>query len=393
MDEPKVKSDPKEKKKKKSTWGKPTKNENSDNRESLQRLIGGTLTLFLTIVIIASGFLIPTVAAPYIDSYNNRYVQLPEPTESTTLTPIPREPVILTPWNIYDVSLLRQLNEEEQTKLDASGSIDFLIAVMRDHGLQPVQEESYYRNKILADFRCLESQVQGGPRFFILYGEDMNEDNTADVRCAVDYDGKIISLLLLSAEWNEVDLRQPIDVTGNATEAEVEGEGTQTGDTPDGTGDAGEAQGQGNDGQSVGETGTGTGTNPGSTPQTPGGAALTRPASNDGWIWAFSYATSREAYLFSQTDVFNAFRQLDFYYENIYGFGFKSLIPGATTEPEVLPNDPLRSEIGAPIEYLSAEHRLHIYRLASGVQLILYIDPVSQHCVGFNIEQYNPAGS
>ncbi|HBT95794.1 MAG TPA: hypothetical protein DEB24_06825, partial [Coriobacteriia bacterium] len=346
--DPKAKGVPKEKKKK-LAWGKPAKNEKSDSRESTQRLIGGILTLFLTIVIIASGFLIPTIAAPYIDSYNDHYVQLPEPTDSTTLTPIPREPVTLTPWNIYDVSRLRQLNEEEQTKLDASGSIDFLIAVMRDHGMQFAQEERYYRGKILSDFRCLEPHVQGGPRFFILYSEDLNEDGAADVRCAVDYDGKIIWLLLLSAEWNTVILTEPIDVTGGTSGAgatggvEVGGDPGATGNDTGTTGTAGANQGAG-DTENAESTGmgadTGTGTNQGAGTQTPGSSSLMQPNSNDGWIWAFSYATSREAYLFSQTDVFNAFRQLDFYYEGVYGVGFNSLIPGASSEPEVLPNDP-----------------------------------------------------
>ncbi len=407
MDEKKVKT-------KKKSWGKPVKSEKQDGKELAQRLLGGGMTLVLTAVIIAAGFALPSYIYPYVDSFNNDFVQLENLPESTKRTTRQANEPIVYPWNTYDVTRLRSLYEDEVSKLSASGAVHFLISIMRDRGFPISQNENFYESKILADFQCLEPQVPGEPRFFVLYSEDLNADNTADFRCACDYDGKIIDWRLLSSEWESVRLTAPIDISSaqtgnvgdsgstNATEGESdpdagyesEGVGTANNDSDPTGGNQGGDQDE--SGGEVSETDTAENdSGPEGQGTTSSSNSITiYPNDEDRSIWSFSYSISREAYLFNQRDIFSAVRQLDIFYERKYLYQFNLLLPSQLSRDESIPNDALYSGLDTP-DYLPFEdqYRLHIYRLSNGAQLILYINPITQACFGFNIQQYNPTAS
>jgi hypothetical protein len=386
---------------KKKFWGKPSKPEKQEGKELAYRLLGGGLTLILSAAIIAIGFALPGLIYPYIDSYNNSFVQLSRPTESTPALAPPEEPILLPPWDTYKESRLSTLSDEELSKLEASGAADYLISVMRDRGMRMPQNTSYYQNKILNDFRRLDPEVAGDPRFFVLYAEDLNTDGTSDFRCAFDYDGKLITWNLLSSEWENVQLNAPIAIMdassnsageGTANEAsnlsEPDGSGAESDPPTDNNEATNEEDPNGTSPQDPDNDTTNNSSN-GSNSNNPPPSSIMRPVGEEMSLWAFSYATSREAHNYNQMDVFNAFRQLDIYYALRYSYSFDKLLPNPLTEPEVFPKDPLYA-LSTPDYYTTEEYRLKIYRLGTGAKLILYINRSNDNCVGFNLQQYNP---
>ncbi|MDR1184787.1 MAG: hypothetical protein LBK67_08325, partial [Coriobacteriales bacterium] len=307
------------------TWGgSSTAVDRQDRDVRGHSLLGNLLTLLFTGVIIAGGFLLPTLLYPYLDPYRNDMVQLAHSSESALSEHIFEEPVTLYPWNLYEEDRLRSLSSAERELLEARGVPSFIAATLRDHGLQMDLDESSYHTQIINSFRYLEPRDEIEPGCFVLVDADIDADGQADLRCAADPTGNIISLLLVQEQWDSVQIEAPIGVaiappesdgtpeesmteaqdTENPTEETGEGEGTAT--EPEDT------QGEGVDTRDT-ETGLGPEDTQNETDVTTGAAQTIEymPVEEDRYLWAFSYVASREAKAINQQELFSAFRQLE----------------------------------------------------------------------------------
>jgi hypothetical protein len=409
-------------------WGKPPNApDRQDRTERRHHVISNLLTLLISGVIIAGGFLLPTLLYPYLNRYINETVQLTHPSEETIAGHVFEEPVTLYPWDLYDENLLRPLTGAERSLLEEKGVPDFLISILRDHGMEVNAEtdESGYRTNIINSFRFLEPRDSADRSCFVLADTDINADGQADLRCAVNLEGNIISLLFASREWDTVHVKTPIGVPflmpddeqteGEQSEGEELEDATTETETTDPTegSDAGETNadiGPGEEGSTEGAPGEGdeetTGEDGTETTETPGntGAADATDATQDGegtlaqskvehppveedqYLWSFAYTASREAKVIGQEDLFLAFRQLELVYEYRYGYSYTMLLPVLPAEPELLPDIEYLSL--TPRVFATEEYLLYIYDLPNGERLILYLDPTSLRCMGFNLLRY-----
>jgi hypothetical protein len=386
-------------------------------------ILGNLLTLLVAGVIIAGGFLLPTLLYPYIDRYRGEVIPLASPSEGTIAEHVFEEPVTLYPWNLYREDRLRPLSSAERSLLEDRGIPSFLIATLRDHGMPPAPGEDSYHTQIINSFRYLDPQDSAERGCFVLIDADIDEDNQADIRCAVDLEGDLISLLFISDRWNAVQVKAPIGVPATpppgenaegapqgeaATEgspedsstdssADTEGGGTEAAEG--GTGASTEPGAADAEGTTNGPAGAGTGAGgDGTTPAGEGDSAATAegstaptaieplPVGEDQYLWSFIYATAREARIINQSELFLAFRQLELGYENRYGYPYTRLLPIQPASPENLPEvKPLSL---TPTPFATADYLLYIYDLPTGERLILYLDPLSRHCLGFNLLYY-----
>jgi hypothetical protein len=393
------------------SWGKPsTATDRQDHSERGYHLLSNLLTLLLTGIIIAGGFLLPTLLYPYLDFYHNDTVQLARPSESTIAEHIFAEPVTLYPWNLYDEDRLRLLSSTERELLETKGIPSFIVATLRDHGLSANPDESSYRAQIISSFRYLEPRDAIEPGCFVLVDADIDGDERADLRCAVDPAGSIISLLLISERWDSVQIEAPIGVAvapleGDETPGETmaEAQDEQTALEGGGEGKNAEAEGgEANAGSTGAEGAAGTeGTEGAESEGAESGITGTEtttetgiaqpvveylPVEEDQYLWSFAYATSREAKAINQQELFFAFRQLELSYEYRYSYPFITLLPLQPAKPEELPEiayTPLTPTVFATGEYL-----LYIYELPSDERLILYLNPNTLRCKGFNLMRY-----
>jgi hypothetical protein len=402
-----------------NTWGKPPaafeKQEHSERRYSV---MSNLMTLLFTGLIIAGGFLLPTLLYPYLDLYRDDTFHLARPSDNALAGHVFNEPAAIYPWNIYESEerSLRSLSTTERDLLDIRGIPDFLLATLRDHGLQAEEDEGGLRARILNAFRYLEPNNGIDPGCFVL-GEagslDIDGDERADLRCAVDSNGNVISLIFTSSQWESVQIEAPIGVAGlpptsmeqtTETPAADEGEGTGgaagegEGEGAGGTGGAGAggtegeegAEGTGADG-AEGAEGT---TETPAADDTGGADANTAtqpriehlPVEEDRDLWSFVYATAREAQIIGQTELFSAFRQLELTYEYRYGYPFTALLPVQPAEPEELPE--VTYVALTPSALMTEDYLLSIYDLPSGERLVLYLNPSNLHCMGFNLLRY-----
>ncbi|MDR0350215.1 MAG: hypothetical protein LBH64_01535 [Coriobacteriales bacterium] len=402
----------------KKQQNKPTAAGGQPNRDTRRHNVtSNLLTLLLSVLIIVGGVLLPTLLYPYLDPYRNETVQLAHPPEETISQHVFDEPVTLYPWNLYAEDRVKPLSNADRSLLESRGVPDFLIAILRDHGMPELLDENgdildkaSQRAQIINSFRYLESQNDIEPGCYVLVDADIDGDGEADLRCAADLGGNIISLLIVSRQWDSLTIEAPIGIpTEPSTEEEAdggepEGEGTEA--ETDGTAadeadqEAGEAAAPADDttngtagnatvGTNGDETEGGTGDEAGDgteTQATDPTVDYTPPLQEDEYLWSFIYATAREAKTIEQQELFLAFRQLELTYETRYGYPYTVLLPIQPTEPEVLPE--VESESLTPTVFVTGDYLLYIFDLPSGERLILYLDPRTSHCLGFNLLRY-----
>ncbi len=328
--------------KNKDLWDDAKSSEKSESKETGHNVFSIIVTVALTAVIIAAGFMLPTLLYPYLDSYSDNLTVLVSPEDDTISSHVFEKPVTLYPWDIIDGSQLRGLTTYEMDTLQQSGVAELLVSNMQLRGMQQESDPNEYIQRILNDFRCLESSGSSEPGCFVLVDEDIDLDGEPDVRCAVDFDGTLISLLFVSQTWASLDITAPIAVS---TE--------QTGETAG----AGGAEG--------------------------GGEMPTRPSQEEENIWLFSYVISREALVVGQMEVFSVFRQLDLKYEERFKYPFINLISAASGIIEGLPEIELMTM--TTHQLVTENYDLRIYDFSDGTRLILYINPSNQYCDGFNL--------
>jgi hypothetical protein len=423
--------------KKKSVWRKPpTGNDKagSDRQEHRERrydILSNLLTLLLTGIIIAGGILLPNLLYPYLDRYRDETVQLEGPSEGAIAAYTFDEPVSLYPWNLYEEQRLRALTSTERDLLDERGIPDFLIATLRDHGMDIPSDNPdawSYRAQILGSFRYLQPDDSAEPGCYVLYDADIDAEGQPDLRCAVDLQANIISLLFVSDNLSALEVGAPLgsapgaatgDAAGtaaagaadgrqapDATQEQESARGATAGnptDTANGdsenTGGTPAAEIEGETGitgtgettqtDDAAETGgaTGTGTNPevevivGSDTQ-----PEYQPPEEERYLWSFAYATAREAQAFNQPSLMRAFRQLEYTYENRWGYPYTTLLATPPTESETgFPGDEY-TPLLPPTPFKTTDYLLNIYNLSDGNHLILYLDPETSHCMGFNLQ-------
>jgi hypothetical protein len=358
-------------------------------------LLSNLLTLLFTGIIIVGGFLLPTLLYPYLDPYRDDTVQLARPSENAISEHIFEEPVTLYPWNLYEEDRLRSLSSAERELLEARGIPGFIAATLRDHGLQMDLDENSYHTQIINSFRYLEPRDEMEPGCFVLVDADIDADGQADLRCAADPTGNIISLLLVWEQWDSVRIEAPIgvaiappandDTAGESTTETPNTENTVEGETE---GETAETEGESTEGETPEAEGTET-----ETEATPNGTDVAtettqtvieyRPVEEDRYLWAFSYVISREAKVVNQQELFSAFRQLELNYEYRYGYPFTMLLPVQPAEPEELPE--ITYTALTPTIFATGDYLLYIYDLPDNERLILYLNPDTLHCRGFNL--------
>jgi len=396
-----------------SRWGKlpdRTKVERRERQESRFSILSNIVTLLLTCVIIVGGFLLPTLLYPYLSLYHDDLVQLPEPASGT---PTFTGPIVLHPWNLYDEENLQPLNYAMRELLEIRGVPQWLLAVMKDCGMETPEDDSVYHSLIVDSFYYLELHDSAEPGYYYLVDFDLNGDGIPDFRCAVDSYGNLVSFVFSSNAFDSTNIQSPVGMP--LPEASVDKEngnsaltpGTDSQDTDGATqggtspGDPG--AGQANQGQDGNVNGNNTvADNPENNPNNPPeknpnnptennpnnppekNPALGRPPSPDDLnIWSFAYVVSREAQLVRQTTLFRIFRQIDFVYETRYSYPFTMLFPVQSPDEEDLPE----------IEYISLEmqtlksdqYLFHIYYFPSGEILVLYLHPATLKCMGFSL--------
>ena len=422
-----------------SAWGKPPGSDKHERKEKQLSVVYNLMTLLFAALIIAGGFMLPTLMYPVLDFYRTDLVQLAEPSSDPPSKHYFEDPVSLYPWNLYNDNDLRSLTVAERELLDQRGIPNFLIATIRDHGMLLPADTAPYRSQILNAFRCLEPSSSDDSPCFVLMDADFDGNGTPDLQCAVDISGNIISLIFVSNEWDTVQLVTPIiDPAAVAAAAQAAAENQADGGDagtggPDGTGGGtGATDGgttpdavAGPDGSTLGTTvpdagspdaaaqppdaaggtnpdvtgggtgganGTGGGTTGGGANNTGAGTDTStgeyRPLEEEENLWSFAYATSREANLVNQSELFTAFRQLDLNFENRFGYPYANLLPTQIKLPEGLPEVQFTQISPNPLSY--GDYLLYIYNLSNDEWLILYINPSTMRCMGFNLMNNAP---
>ncbi|MDR2492804.1 MAG: hypothetical protein LBD25_05040 [Coriobacteriales bacterium] len=393
-----------------SSWGKPQDGALEGRARQRRRhdVLATLLTFFLAVCVIVAGFLVPTLVFPSMDRFGGQTVSLEPLVMASTAVHVFEKQVTLYPWEFYDAGRCRPLYVDERSLLVERNIPGFLLTALRDHGVVPTESESGLRSMILERFRYLETGSAEAGGCFVLILRDAS-DPDGGLLCAVDLSGNIVSLLFASDNWENVRLDAlvtplesqalPDDDPGHAEES--------TTPSP--------AQGF-NPGDEAGNTGTALAASQTEQPETtatgqggPDAPAAADPQAGAGSIlflsgtdlsqWAFAYATAREAQVFQQMPVARAFRLLELNLEKRFGYRFEDLLEGdplyAPELPDMiqltyhdLPSPSLfYTRIPATV-FESTEYLLniYIYKLPNNTMLILYSDPLTESCVGFELQ-------
>ena len=383
-----------------SLWGNPASSDKADSKQARRNIQSGIITLLLTAVIITGGLGLPTMLNPLLDTYSNRLVPLDGSAVDMT-GHLFDELVALYPWDIYDETPARTLTSYEMLTLEQSGIADLLLNIMELRGIQLEGDLSDQQERILSEFRCLEPTDASQIGCFVLVDSDIDMDGLPDVRAAVDFSGKIISMLFFSDTWPALALSDPIivvtddsqelldddDKIDEITGAEgtdvlaANGDGTAT-NTGAATGiDAGPEAGV----EAGAEAGLETGLEAGGVGDitSPATQVDYRPLQEEESIWLFSYVMSRQALNVGQMDVFSTFRQLELSHEARFGYPFINLIVPDTGIEENLPDIELLDF--STDDLTTGSYLLRVFDFSNRTRLVLYINPGTQACDGFNL--------
>jgi hypothetical protein len=343
------------------------------------------VTVVLAALIIIGGFVSPSLFYPLIDSYQNETVVLATAEDTDVSQHVFEEAVSLYPWNLYATEQLRPLSGFERDFLLERQVPQFLFSVMAARGMNvallptPPQPSA-----VAAAFDFLITDTNSGQGCYVLDAGDFNGDGAADLRCAVDEDGNVITLVLLSGSW-------PVP------EPEVGAEGVE----PTSSAASGESDTAASEVATVPESR--------SVESLPGGQDLA--------AWEFVDLLVGSARNSGQLKVEAAVTQLDAGFAERYGYPYTSLRAPASTETneptnqaatDIQPADD--TELSAtpaqeataldrekqsqrlpafsptPLVYATEEYELFIYDLPNGMRLILYMNPVVPLCLGFNLQ-------
>jgi hypothetical protein len=108
-------------------------------------------------------------------------------------------------------------------------------------------DSSEYQARVINSFAYLDPQDSDEPGCFVLIDADIDSDGQADLRCAVDLEGDIISLLFVSDLWDSVKIEAPIGDAAQSLDAVAKEEGAgEAAAEPDDEGEAANGPGEAN---------------------------------------------------------------------------------------------------------------------------------------------------
>jgi len=431
-------------------WGNPPENTSQRKAAGQARwrtVLSNAVTLVVSAAIIYGGFMTPTLLAPFMDPYRNETVLLSEAEGDSLAQHVFRQPVVLYPWDDYAEENCRPLSPTERDLLVRNNVPGFLEQVYRDNvwvepaspeegaeggaleatggtddttgagvggGADPgtgtgpggkadagteagagaeaeagtgadgavassetedagIEQPDYDFGDIAGAFEYLQPERDTEQGCFVLVDENWGPGDDWSLRCAVDLQGNIIALSYLD------NAPQP--------DSDTTGDGTSALDDPD-----------------------------------------RAPASDERLLWSFVHTTTLEAQTSTQTELESAFATLDNDFAYRFGTQFEDDAPddtgtaqgdgtipgndtdstgGTTDSPGTNGTDEgtegVTEEEGAnaseppvtvappiplyPRIFTTEDSLLYIYDLDSGVRLIIYRDPETQVCFGFNLQR------
>jgi hypothetical protein len=174
-----------------------------------RNVVSNIITVFLAIVIISVGFISPNLLYPVLDPYHDEAVILTDGGETSIEMHVFDEPVSLYPWSLYNEDAVRPITPGERDMLISHNVPEFLIQMAGGFGLSTEgQDTATIQNYIASSFVYLNTSNGSENGCYLLPELDINNDGSADIRCAVDMDGAIISLASLHTSW--VSLEQDV---------------------------------------------------------------------------------------------------------------------------------------------------------------------------------------
>lgn len=330
------------------------------------------LTIVLSLAIVSAGFAAPSVYYAVSDSERGNITVLPESNNSTSTLHVFDEPVSLYPWNLDGTNTTSSLSYTERNFLYDHNIPQFLITVMTVYGmnielLEPSSGQvpfDYVSNLLVDSFSYLHTNSEDNQGCYVISSLDVNGDGTSDLRCAVDQNGVIISLLFLSDPW----VAEPaLDDTG---EAEIpppaqEGDGTE--------GVVTDPAVEGEPGADVED----------------GSYALNlegvvrAPSGEERALWSFAHLIALAAAETGQNQLGAAAGLLDTGFSQQY-FNPNTSNQNGGGKPDAEPAEEIYEPNAIP--FTTEEYELSIYDLPNDVRFILYYNPNNSRCVGFNLQ-------
>ncbi|MDR0308643.1 MAG: hypothetical protein LBH87_01780 [Coriobacteriales bacterium] len=384
---------------------------------------GNILTIVLTVIILAAGTILPTQLYPLIGQYENKVVGLEAPTGSEESQDVFDEPVHLYPWDQYDSNNVRPLTTAEQSLINDHKVLDYLLAVLENRGFD-IQANPRYRDDLLSSFVYLQIVSDTVQSCLVLMDKDLDRDGVADLRCAVDLQGNVISLLILNPGYQKVNLALPPSATdtnskttdsqGSDSQGTVADSSTQDANSSISANSQSESTETNSNASDSGQTGTGAGTGTGTgtsedisaqnatdsvqnstssdQPESNANATINPhylPVNENMSLWAFVHTTTQEVDQNNQAILYDHFRTIDTSFQKQYGYSFIGLLKiqsGFVPSPEELA--PINGVEIVPQIFTTNEYRLFIYDLPSSIRVILYLDVSTKECAGFTIQQF-----
>lgn len=347
--------------------------ERLDRTEEKRNHFNAIITVFLTAVIIAAGFLLPTVVYSAVESGRDNVTVLASSEGDDVLLHVFDEPVSLYPWSFYTPENTSELSPAEQSTLLANKVPQFLIKAMLVYGMDVDQLEldtneppSEYVSALLIDAcRFLQTDAGANQGCFVVYALDINADGRADIRYAVDQNGAIISLIFLSAPWTTRDEGASLNSGSAAAEPALGQEPLAPDATqaPEGATPEGAATDAVSDPELI-------------DPISPYALDLSNlermPVDQELALWSFVHFIAVCAAENGQFELEAAASLLD------TGFNTRYASSGnAHTKDSYLPT---------PTAFATEEYDLYLYDLPTDVRFILYYDALNARCVGFNLQ-------
>ena len=377
-------------------------------------------TVLLAATIIVAGFAAPSALSTTIDSEYDKVVVLASSEDDDVFSHVFEEPVSLYPWNLYNASDTFDITYAEHNVLVEQNVPGFLITTMSEYGMSAVQTQPssvnstyilYDSESLVNAFRFLLTNTETSQGCYVIYSLDINKDGVADLRCAVDQNGNIISLLFLSNPWVSVEGSSFFpESTGEASGADAEPSSLTDAATADGSVEAIEAQ------DSLAEDGTPA--EEAKTERPPGisGSATAgdspyalslnnlerMPVGEELALWSYVHLIALSAAEAGQHKLAETAGFLDAGFTERYAH-FNSANQAqpheaepSITQPPIGQTSPSQSPtaqptisqplLPTPTIFATEQYALYIYDLPTDVRFILYYDPTNTRCVGFNIQ-------
>jgi hypothetical protein len=165
-------------------------------------IINNILTVLLAALIVLAGFASPNLLYPVLDPYHDDIVTLSSDTGPMLELHVFDEPVSLYPWNLYDPASVRTITSVERDMLRLRNVPHFLLQVAEGFGLDIKWDDlSQLESYIANSFVYMNTDAQNESGCYLLPELDINNDGIIDLRCAADVDGNIISMAALTQVW------------------------------------------------------------------------------------------------------------------------------------------------------------------------------------------------